>query len=224
MNTQQRLLSKSILVLLGTLGGACSSSAPEDLPACVVPVGDSPARGPADAWVTIIEFGDFQCRYCGEAEATIREVDRQRPGLRWVWKDLPLTNIHPRALAAAIAAQCAHAQGHFWEMHERLYQNQGAQSDSDLARYAEALGLDMAAWQPCFEYGAPNDHISADVHMALRARVAATPSFFVNGLSLVGSRPLADFMATIDEAEARARASGLGQSVYYSTREGEGCL
>src|SRR5512142_2343945 len=105
------------LAMVCALGSACSSSREQDLPACVVPVNDSPTRGPADAWVTIVEFGDYQCPYCGASEPTLREVDAQRPGLRWVWKDFPLPQ-HPRALPTAIAAQCAYSQGHFWEMHD----------------------------------------------------------------------------------------------------------
>jgi protein-disulfide isomerase len=109
-------------------------------------------------------------------------------------------------------------------MHDLIYSNQSAQSDADLAAHAEQLGLDMPQWQSCFTYGTPNDHISADMQQAYRARVGATPSFFANGLSLVGNLPLPEFLATIDEAEARARASGLAQASYYSASEGQGCL
>src|SRR5512142_922790 len=111
-----KLTAKRILALavVGALGSACSSSKQQDLPMCVVPVGDSPTRGPADAWVTLVEFGDYQCPYCGASEPTIRQVDAQRSGLRWVWKDFPLPQ-HSRALPTAIAAQCAYTQGQFWE-------------------------------------------------------------------------------------------------------------
>ena len=93
---------------------ACSSIVQPTSQNCVVPVGDSPTRGPADAWVTGVEFGDFECPYCGEAEVTVKQVDAERPGIvRWVWKNLPLTSIHPRAMPDAIAAECAYDQNHF---------------------------------------------------------------------------------------------------------------
>ncbi len=219
-----KLVTKTIVMaIVAALGCACSSSQHQDLPVCVVPIGESPTRGPADAWVTIVEFGDYQCPYCGTVEPTLHQVDSERPGLRWVWKDFPLPQ-HPRALPAAIAAQCAYSQGRFWEMHDLLFQHQDAQSDTDLAAYAAQLDLDLAQWQTCFTNGEPNDHINADLTESSRARVDATPSFFVNGLSLVGNRPLSDFLELIDEAQSRAVASGIVQSDYYSARESQGCL
>jgi protein-disulfide isomerase len=189
----------------------------------MVPIGDSPTRGPADAWVTIVEFGDYQCPYCGAVESTIHQLDAERPGLRWVWKDFPLSQ-HARALPAAIAAQCAYAQGQFWPMHDLLYQNQSALSDTDLAGYAQQLGLDMTQWQNCVTEQQPAEHISADLQQADRARVDGTPTFFVNGIALVGNLPLRDFLSTVDEAQSSALATGDSQGSYYASRENQGCL
>ena len=211
------------LAAVGSLCLACSSSTSSvELPACVVPLGASPTRGPADAWVTIVEFGDFQCPYCGAAEPTIRQVDAARPGLRWVWKNLPLS-FHDRALPTAIAAMCADAQGHFWEMHDLLYANQDAQSDTDLASYAAQIGLDVPQWQACLTTAGPVNQINADLATADNARVDGTPTFFVNGLSLVGSQPLDAFLTVIDQAQSSAQMSGTTQSEYYAAREGQGC-
>jgi protein-disulfide isomerase len=197
--------------------------AADDLPSCVVPVGNSPTRGPADAWVTIVEFGDFECPYCGAVEPTIKELDAERPGLRWVYKEFPLS-FHPRALPAAIAAECAGAQGHFWEMHDLLYLYQDAQGDTDLANYARQIGLDVTQWQTCLTSADPINRIAADESDATSARVNATPSFFINGQSLVGARSLQDFLTRVDRAQQAASSSGSVQSAYYSEREGQGCL
>jgi protein-disulfide isomerase len=169
-----------------------------------------------------VEFGDFQCPFCGAVEPTILQVDAARPGLRWVWKNMPL-NFHPRALPTAIAAMCAHAQGHFWEMHDRLYANQNAQSDGDLANYAVQIGLNVTEWQACLTSTEPVDQISADLQAADSARVDGTPAFFINGLSIVGSQPLGNFLPVIDQALSSAQASGSTPSGYYAAHEGQGC-
>ncbi len=210
------------LVLLSLV--ACSGKEVPSLPSCVVPIGDSPTRGPADARVTAVEFGDFQCPFCGQAEPTIKEVDLERPGIiRWVWKHLPITSIHARALPAAIAAECAHDQNHFWEMHDLIYANQDALSDGDLFNYAQQIGLDLTTWQACLSTDPPMQRIVADENMAARARVDATPTFFFNGAALVGSEPLDSFLSIIDAAQRSAITSGADAGTYYSAIEGQGC-
>ena len=215
----------TILILaLGFGVAACTDQVPPTLPDCVVPVGDSPTRGPADAWVTAVEFGDFECPFCGKAEPTINEVDAERPGVvRWVWKNLPLTSIHARALPDAVAAECAYDQNRFWEMHDLLFRNQDAQSDSDLVNYAQQIGLDMTTWQACLNSDPPRQRISADEDIARRARVDATPTFFINGVAVVGAAPLDELLAAVDAAQKSASDSGLDAGSYYSMRESQGC-
>jgi protein-disulfide isomerase len=135
---------------------------------------------------------------------------------------MPLS-FHDRALPTAIAAICADAQGHFWEMHDLLYANQDAQSDTDLASYAAQIGLDVLQWQACLSTAGPMNQIDADLQAADSAGVNGTPTFFVNGLSLVGSQPLGNFLTVIDQALVTAQSSGSTQSDYYATREGQGC-
>jgi protein-disulfide isomerase len=174
--------------------------------------------------VTGVEFGDFECPYCGAAEATVSEVDSERPGIvRWVWKNFPLTSIHPRALPDAIAAECAYDQNHFWEMHDLLFANQGAQSDADLLNYAQQIGLDIPTWQACLSTEAPAQRISADETLATSARVNATPTFFFNGLAIVGAQPLETFLSIVDAAKQAALASSVDAGDYYSSIEGQGC-
>jgi protein-disulfide isomerase len=203
---------------------ACAgvTSQPE-LPDCVVPVGSSPTRGPANALVTAVEFGDFECPYCGQAEPTIQQADSERPGVvRWVWKNLPLAS-HSRALPTAIAAECANDQNQFWEMHDLLYLHQDAQSDADLLNYAQQIGLDIPTWQACLSTDPPLQRIAADEALAQSARVTGTPSFFFNGIALVGAVPLGDFLTTIDAARQSSIASDVEAGGFYSSHEGQGC-
>jgi protein-disulfide isomerase len=135
---------------------------------------------------------------------------------------MPLS-FHARALPTAIAAMCADAQGHFWEMHDLLYAHQDAQSDADLANYATQSGLDVTQWQACLTTAEPVDQINADLQTADSARVDGTPTFFVNGLSLVGSQPLNAFLSVVDQALVDAQSTSSTQTEYYATREGQGC-
>jgi protein-disulfide isomerase len=201
---------------------ACSSPEPQ-LGSCVVPLGDSPARGPADAWVTIVEFGDFQCSYCGRAEATIAEVDAQRPGLRWVYKHFPLTSVHPNALAAAQAADCAGQQGQFWAMHDRLYSHQTRLDEEALVADASELGLDLDLWNSCRTSNDSQQRIVNDFNLGLAVGIDGTPTFFVNGIVLPGAVPASDFYDAIEKAEIEAQRSGLEGGRYYSQIEGRGC-
>jgi protein-disulfide isomerase len=206
-----------LLVLVG-----CGDPAPAQ-GFCAVPVAESSTRGPADAWVTAVEFADFQCPYCGEVVPTQREVDAERPGeVRWVFKHLP-SPYHSRAMPAAIAAECAHEQGFFWEMHDALYAHQAALGDADLAAYAASIGLDAATYETCLASDPPRARIAADVEAANRAKVSATPTFFFNGLPLVGALPLADFLSAVDHARQNAQSSGLAPADYYASLEQQAC-
>jgi protein-disulfide isomerase len=180
-------------------------------------------RGPADAWVTAVEFADFECPYCKLAELTIAQVDLQRPGVvRWVFKYLPLPG-HAHAVPAATAAECAHVQGLFWPMHDLLYAHQDALSDSDLSAYAAQVGVDMAVWSACLNSQQPLARIETDVLEANRAQVPGTPAFFFNGTGLLGARPLADFLAAVDGAERQAQKGNRDAGDYYASLEGTGC-
>jgi protein-disulfide isomerase len=211
----------SSLLPLATLAG-CGDRAPEQS-FCAVRVADSPTRGPADAWVTAVEFADFECPYCGRVVPTLREVDAERPAVvRWVFKHVPLA-FHTRALPAAIAAECAHEQGYFWEMYDALFAHQDALSDADLATYAAGIGLDMASYQACLGSDPPRARVVADLEAAQRAKVSATPTFFFNGLPLVGALALADFLAAVDRGRQDAQSSGLAPADYYAALEAQGC-
>jgi len=186
-----------------------------------VPVGASPVEGPADAWVTIVEFSDFQCPFCGAVQPTLAAVlPAYGADVRLVFKHFPLS-FHPYARTSAVASECAHAQGRFWEFHDLVFAaaNRGTLFDggfeADLATQAAQAGLDVTAWQACRGDPAMDARVVADMALASRAGVSGTPTFVVNGLAVVGAQPAATFRSAIDAALARAKGSGVPAAQYY---------
>jgi protein-disulfide isomerase len=147
---------------------------------------NDPVKGPAGAPVQIVEFSDFQCPYCAKVGPTLdRLFERYGDRIQLAFRDFPLS-FHDRALAAAEAAQCAHAQGKFWEFHDKLFQNQQALGDEDLERFARELGLDLAAFTACTTSARYRSDVQADMVDGQRFGVQGTPSLFVNGRFLSG--------------------------------------
>jgi len=161
-------------------------------------------RGPAEAPVTVLEYGDFECPYCGRAEPAVRELLADFGDVRYVWRHLPLTDVHPRASAAAEAAEAAAAQGAFWELHDLLLDHQNALLDSDLIGYAENLGLDVEQFEADLRGGVAAAHIAEDVDSADLSGVSGTPTFFINGRRHHGAYDLATLSAEVRAARARA--------------------
>ncbi len=158
-----------------------------------IPVGDSPVLGPATAMVTIVEFSDFECTYCAEAEAVLRQI-RERHGdrVRLVWKNNPLLPIHPNAPAAAEAAMEAYAQGgaeKFWRMHDLLYQNQTSLDRASIDRHAQAVGLNMARYRRAMDAHTHQAAIDRDKTLLEQLGGRGTPIFFVNGTIVRGAQP-----------------------------------
>jgi len=159
-----------------------------------------PSLGPADAPVTLIEFSDFQCPFCARAAPVLKTLKEHYPTqLRVVYKHLPLESIHPRARAAAEAAVCAEEQGKFWEFHDRLFANAGTLSEEDLRGHAQAIGLDVAAFETCRTAPNRGAKIEADMAEAKAAGVTGTPAFVLNGVLLRGLQPPDVLIARIDE-------------------------
>ena len=219
----RRFKSSFVFVLALTSALVACGTTNELPPDCAPVIAESPTRGPEEAWVTVVEFADFQCPYCGRVVPTLREVDAERPDeVRWVFKHLPLS-MHPRALPASIAAECAHEQDRFWPMYDTLYSHQNALSDSALESHAKAAGVDLEAWRTCLDSDRPKEVIANDRKQAVDAEVQATPTFFVNGKPLVGALPLADFVDAVDEARKKAKRSGLEPAEYYDELVSQGC-
>ena len=161
-------------------------------------------RGPIEAPVTVVEYGDFECPYCGMAEPVVRELLRDFLDVRYVWRHLPLTDVHPHAQLAAEAAEAAGLQGAFWEMHDLLLDNQDALTTDDLIAYAERLGLDTGRFAEDLAGHSGAMQIADDVDSADLSAVSGTPTFFINGRRHYGVYDIATLSAAVRAAGARA--------------------
>jgi len=161
-------------------------------------------RGPEEALVTLVEYGDFECPYCGQAEPVVRELLAEYGDLRYVWRHLPLNDVHPQAQLAAEASEAAAEQGAFWEMHDMLLAHQGALRIPDLLRYAEELGLDVERFREDLRRHAGAARIAQDVDSADLSGVSGTPTFFINGRRHYGAYDINTLSAEVRAAKARA--------------------
>jgi Na+/H+ antiporter NhaA len=161
-------------------------------------------RGPLQAPVTVVEYGDFECPYCGRAEPQVRALRRDFADVRYVWRHLPLSDVHPNAERAAEAAEAAAAQGAFWPMHDLLLDHQDALQPADLMRYAEQLGLDVERFMEHLREHAAALRIAQDVEGADLSGVSGTPTFFINGRRHYGAYDIATLSAAVRAAGARA--------------------
>jgi protein-disulfide isomerase len=167
---------------------------------------DDPVLGSANAAVTVVEFSDFQCPFCQRVMPTLKRV-RETYGdrVRIVWKDFPLTSIHPQAFKAAEAGQCAREQGKFWEYHDRLFANQQALEPDFLKKYAADAGLDGAKFNACLDTAKYAERVQTQMGVGNQLGVSSTPSVFINGRMVAGAQPYETFTAIIDEELERAR-------------------
>jgi Na+/H+ antiporter NhaA len=162
-------------------------------------------RGPHDALVTLVEYGDFECPYCGRAESTVRELLSSEQDLRYVWRHLPLNDVHLHAQLAAEATEAAAAQGQFWDFYDRLFSDQGALTGSELVRSAQALGLDVERFRADLHEHLHASRITEDVASADESGVSGTPSFFINGRRHQGAYDIASLTTAVQAARTRAR-------------------
>jgi Na+/H+ antiporter NhaA len=161
-------------------------------------------RGPRVAPVTVVEYGDFECPYCGQAEPIVRELLRDFADVRYVWRHLPLNDVHPRAQLAAEAAEAAADQGKFWEMHDLLLDHQNALGPIDLAGYARKLGLDVDRFTDTLREHAGATRIAEDVDSADLSGVSGTPTFFINDRRHYGAYDIDTLSAAVRAAGSRA--------------------
>jgi protein-disulfide isomerase len=172
-----------------------------DAPRFEVDLEDSdPSLGDKKARVTLIEFSDFQCPYCRQVSPTLKRL-RATYGdrLRVVWKDFPLTQIHPQAFKAGEAGHCAAEQGKFWEFHDQLFGNQQALMPDDLKKYAANVGLDADKFNSCLDTSKHAEVVRNGVAQGTRLGINSTPTTFVNGRRVSGAQPYEVFAAVIDE-------------------------
>jgi protein-disulfide isomerase len=178
-----------------------------EAPRFEVALSDSdPSLGSATAPVTLIEFSDFQCPFCLRVAPTLKKI-RQTYGdkVRIVWKDFPLTQIHPQAFKAGEAGHCAAEQGKFWEYHDQLFGNQQALLPDDLKRYAATAGMDAGRFNTCLDTSKHAERVREGVAQGTRLGVNSTPTVFVNGRRVSGAQPYEVFAAVIDEELSRSK-------------------
>ena len=164
-----------------------------------------PALGSRQAAVTIVAYSDFQCPFCARVEPTLKEIhDTYGDTVRIVWKDFPLTSIHPQAFKAAEASHCAAEQKRYWEYHDRLFANQARMSVADLKGHAAVLGLDTAAFAACLDSSRYMTRVQTSLDTGAKLGVEATPTLLINGRLVSGAQPMEVFAGIIDEELARA--------------------
>jgi len=178
-------------------GGAINLPFP-DLPRIEIGIDDDPMLGSPDAEVTIVQFAEYQCPYCGKAGEVVDQILNEYEGkVRMVYRDFPLS-FHPRAIPAAVAANCAGEQGKYWEMHKLLMSNQRALEETDLTAHAQTLSLDMAKWSTCREDPAQEKEVMADMEAGAEVGVTGTPAFFINGIMMSGALPYDQFKEVVE--------------------------
>jgi protein-disulfide isomerase len=174
-----------------------------------IPVGkDDHAQGPVDAPVTLVEYGDYECPYCGAAHPAVKAVQASLGNeLRFIFHNFALSQIHEHAMQAAEAAEAAGDQGenYFWQMHDRLFENQSRLDLPSLVLFADDMGLDVARFRQEVEAGTHRERIAHDFHGGVRSGVNGTPTFFINGVRHDGGFEEADLLAAIRDALPRRR-------------------
>ena len=161
-------------------------------------------RGPMETDVTLLEYGDLECPYCGRAEPVIRELLSEMGNLRYVWRHLPLNDVHPQAQVAAEASEAAALQGRFWDMHDRLITHQDELKIRQIVAHAEALELDMDKFKAAMQKRKGSGRIAEDVESADLSGVSGTPSFFINGHRHQGAYDIETLTKAVKLARARA--------------------
>jgi protein-disulfide isomerase len=170
-----------------------------------VPLGDDPLTEAKDPKVVIVAFSDYECPFCGRAEQTMKNILAKYPGqILYIFKDAPLVEMHPHAYGAALAAECAKEQGKYWEYHDYLFAHQDQLELPYLKEYAQVLGLDTTKFNSCLESEKYKIHVDADIATAQQVGVTGTPTFFINGIMVIGAQPESTFTEIID-SEIKAR-------------------
>jgi protein-disulfide isomerase len=167
-----------------------------------------PQRGPNDAAITIVEFSDFQCPFCGRLAPVLRDLQKAYPQVRLLFRNMPLAAVHPNAQKAAEAGVCADSQGKFWAMHDLLYAEQNSLSADALKEKAKRLNLDSPAFVDCLDAGRGSAAVKTDLDAGEHLGIASTPASFLNGRFVGGALPLFQWRALIDDELARIARKG----------------
>ena len=169
-----------------------------DAPRVEIGEGDSPAIGPKGAPITVIEFSDYQCPFCGRARATVNQItNTYGDKVRYVFRDFPLS-FHKDAFLAHVAAHCAGDQNKYWEYNHTLFQNQQELKAESLKKYAKEVGLNLESFNKCLAENKYGKRVQTNIEEGSAAGVSGTPAFFVNGIALSGAQPFPRFKEIID--------------------------
>ncbi len=165
-----------------------------------VPTDGFPSIGPANAPITIVEFSDYQCPFCKRWHDEVYDnlMAAYPNQIRLVYRNLPLTSIHPDAFSAAEAALCAGEQDVYWEYHDKLFSSE-LLGNGVYLQYAQDLNLNMTSFEACINEGKYKDNVQSDSDFAVNLGIRSTPTFFINGLAIVGAQPLEVFTQIIDK-------------------------
>ncbi|HEX8699977.1 MAG TPA: thioredoxin domain-containing protein [Myxococcaceae bacterium] len=192
-------LYAKIMETAGSAPAPTEAPEPAEPPVQQIAVGKAPVKGPANAPVTIVAWSDFECPFCSRVVPTLKALEEEYKGkIKVAFKHQPLP-FHPNAKPAAAAAMAAHEQGKFWEYHDKLFANQRALDRASLEKYAQELNLDMGKFKAALDSGKFNEMIDADSAEGSRVGANGTPTFFINGRTLVGAQPIEAFKRVIDE-------------------------
>jgi protein-disulfide isomerase len=163
--------------------------------------GGNPSLGPATAPITIIEFSDYQCPYCSQWYNQVyqRLMQTYPDKIRFVYRDFPLNNIHSEAEAAAEAADCAGEQGRYYDYHDKLFSGEVDLSSAAYTQYAQELGLNQVKFKDCMSSQRFKNEVTTDYQSATKLGVRSTPTFFINGIILIGAQPFESFQTVIDK-------------------------
>jgi len=198
-----QLYAKQLAANEKAYGGSAPAAPAQPTGPVDVKIGAAPVKGPANAPVTIVIFSDFQCPFCSKVEPTLKQIEETYGSkVRFAWKNQPLP-FHQFAMGAAEAALAANEQGKFWEMHDKIFENQSALTATDLERYASEVGLDMAKYKAAASSGKFKAQIQADQAEGAKIGANGTPTFFINGQKLVGAQPFPAFKSLIDAELAK---------------------
>jgi protein-disulfide isomerase len=166
-----------------------------------IPIDDDPMIGPEDAPITIVEFSDYECPYCQRWHTEVFEqlLETYPNEVRLVYRDFPLTSIHPNAIPAAIAANCAREQDAFWDYHDKLFGMELGLNTEAYQEYASQLDFDTEEFNECLDSGRYEEEVQADFDFAANLGVRSTPTFFINGIAVVGAQPFEVFQQVIEQ-------------------------
>jgi protein-disulfide isomerase len=174
---------------------------PTSIPRYDIPLDDDPRLGPDNAAITIVEFSDYECPYCRKFHSEVfhQLMDDYPDQIQFVYRDFPLTSIHPNAFDAAMAANCAGEQDVYWQYHDLLFGASLGLSAEAYTSYASQLDLDTTAFKQCLNTKKYQDEIQSDYDFAAQLGIRSTPTFFINGIPIVGAQPLEIFRSVIDK-------------------------